>query len=132
MKKPFADCSGLAQKDQSQPEIKVIAGHIGEAGAKHAGKPGVSVTRQLMMKQREMMTYELDQYFISKGLSVDIELSGPDITSISLLSPLFCKDSVDRITERTNLLFYLKEAGFRKATIGDSNEKVWAYDLRAL
>jgi len=112
MKKPRADRIGSTWKDdQPLPE---------------------NVIRQLSIKQREMMTSELEQYYINKGLAVEVELSGPDKTFISLLSPLFCRNSVDRIVERTNLLFYLKEAGFRRATLGDSNEEVWVYDLKAL
>lgn len=77
-----------------------------------------------MVKQREMMAHELDQYYIGKGLSVEVGLSGPDKTFINLFSPLFCRESVSRIVEKTNLLLYLKEAEFKKATIGDNNEEL--------
>lgn len=95
-------------------------------------KKTVSVVDQLMVKQREMMAHELDQYYTNKGLSVEVELSGPGKTFINLSSPLFCRDTVNRIVKTTNLFVYLKEAGFRKATIEGSNEEVWAYDLKSL
>lgn len=110
---------------------KPRAGRIGSTGKDGQSLPE-NVIRQLSIKQREMMTSELEQYYTVKGLSVEVELSGPDKTFISLLSPLFCRNSVDRIVERTNLFFYFKEAGFRRATLGDSNEEVWVYDLKAL
>lgn len=78
------------------------------------------------------MAHELEQYYISKGLSVEVGLSGPDKTFINLFSPLFSRESVNRIVETTNLFLYLKEAGFKKATIGDNNEELWVYDLRAI
>ena len=138
MKRTSGDC-GSSQKDRSLPEVKVIAERMGKNKAKEvnsvkrpAGNPGMSAAHQLMIKQREMMTHELDEYYNSKGLSVDIELGGPDKTFISLFSPLFCRDSVNRIVENTNFFLYLKKAGFRKATIGDNGRKVWVYDLKAL
>ncbi len=148
MKKPYADDAGSTAE-------KIVWGRVGtatdieavepgspqhgparenevRASKKQVRNPGVYVAHQLMVKQREMITIEFEQYYISKGLPIEVELSGPDKTYISLLSPLFCKNSVDRLVERTNLFSYLKEAGFRKATIGDINEEIWAYDLRAL
>ena len=150
MKKPYADDAGPTAE-------KIVWGRVGtatdieavepgspqhgparergrqvQASKEHVRNLGVYVAHQLMVKQREMITIEFEQYYISKGLPIEVELSGPDKTYISLLSPLFCRNSVDRLVERTNLFSYLKEAGFRKATIGDTNEETWAYDLRAL
>lgn len=90
----------------------------------------VDVTRQLMVKQREMVASEFEQYYLSKNLPVEVELSGPDKTYISLSSVLFCNDSVGRLVEKTNLFHCLKEAGFEKVALGDSEERIWAYDLK--
>lgn len=150
MKKPYADDAGPTAE-------KIVWGRVGtatdieavepgspqhgparergrqvQASKEHVRNLGAYVAHQLMVKQREMITIEFEQYYISKGLPIEVELSGPDKTYISLFSPLFCRNSVDRLVERTNLFSYLKEAGFRKATIGDTNEETWAYDLRAL
>ena len=87
-------------------------------------KKSFSVVHQLMVKQREMMAHKLDQYYLGKGLSVEVGLSDPDKTFINLFSSLFCMESVSRIVEKTNLLLYLREAGFKKATTGDNNEEL--------
>lgn len=139
MKKPYADSASPAEADQSLPESAVAeqSGSAREPGrqaraARHARNPGANVADQLMVKQREMITGEFEQYYISKGLPIEVELGGPDKTHITLLSPLFCKDSVHRLVKKTNLFSYLRQAGFRKATIGDANEETWAYDLGTL
>ena len=88
------------------------------------------VTRQLMVKQREMMAGELEQYYVNKSLPIEVELSGPDKKYISLLSVLFCIDTVSRIAEKTNLFYCLREAGFEKVALGDNDEKSWVYDLK--
>ncbi len=100
------------------------------AKKKHNEELVVDVTRQLMMKQREMVASEFEQYYLSKNLPVEVELSGPDKTYISLSSVLFCDDSVDRLVEKTNLFHCLKEAGFEKLALGDSEERIWSYDLK--
>jgi hypothetical protein len=116
--------------DVSPVQLRKPAGR--ERGAKkHIRSHEVSIVHQLMIKQREMMRSELDQYYISKGLSIEVELTGPDKTSITFLSPLFHRDAVRKIVEGTDLFLYLREAGFRKAIIGDSNEDVWTYNLSA-
>lgn len=101
-------------------------------GKKQVENLRVYAANQLMIRQREMMASEFEQYFASKGLPVEVQLSGADKTSINFLSSLLCRDSVDRITERTNLLSCLKEAGFKKAFLGDGDEAVWTYDLKNL
>ena len=90
---------------------------------------GIRVTHQLMVRQREMMANELKQYYAGKGLLVEVELNGPDKTCINFFSALFCENAVHRIVKKTNLFFYLKEAGFEKVTLDDSDENVWVYNL---
>jgi hypothetical protein len=42
-----------------------------------------------MIKQREMLANELEQYYLNKGMFIEIELGGPYKASIKLLCPLF-------------------------------------------
>jgi hypothetical protein len=88
------------------------------------------VTNQLMVKQREMMANELEQYYITKGILVEIELSGTDKTTIKLLSSAFCEVTIDRIADKTNFFAHLKEAGFKRVILGDHEENVWSYNLK--
>jgi len=90
---------------------------------------GIRVTHQLMVRQREMMANELKQYYAGKGLLVEVELNGPDKTCINFFSSLFCENAVYRIVKKTNLFFYLREAGFEKVTLDDSDENIWVYNL---
>ncbi|HOW54047.1 MAG TPA: hypothetical protein PLR60_05260 [Syntrophorhabdaceae bacterium] len=131
MKELYADSIEL-QGDQRSPEKGAAQNLLSPVRGKKRRVEGLAddVTRQLMVKQREMMANEFEQYYINKSLPIEVELSGPDKKYISLLSVLFCSDTVSRIAEKTNLFYCLREAGFEKVALGNSDEKSWVYDLK--
>ena len=92
----------------------------------------VNVANQIMVKQREMLVNELEQYYANRGLFIDVELSGPDKTSMKLVCPLFRETSVDRIADETSFFTQLKKAGFTKVMMSDDDENVWTYRLEKL
>jgi hypothetical protein len=89
----------------------------------------INIANQLMVKQREMLVNELEQYYINRGIFVNIELNGPDKTSITLMCSLFHNTSIDRIADETNFFTYLKRAGFKRVVLEDNENNVWAYRL---
>jgi hypothetical protein len=89
-----------------------------------------NVANQLMVKQREMLANELEQYYLNRGMFVDIELGGPDKASIKLMCPLFRETSIDRIVDETNFFAHLKNAGFNKVVLGDNEGNVWTYRFK--
>jgi hypothetical protein len=97
---------------------------------KHIKYVCANVANQLMIKQREMLANELEQYYLSKGIFIDIELGGPDKASIKLMCPLFRETSIDRIVDETNFFAHLKKAGFNKVVLGDNEGNVWAYSFK--
>lgn len=131
MKELYADSIELSE-DQRSPENGTAQNLLGRVRGRKKRVEDLAddVTRQLMVKQREMMASEFEQYYISKSLPIEVELSGPDKKYISLLSVLFCIDTVSRIVEKTNLFYCLREAGFEKVALGNSDEKSWVYDLK--
>lgn len=131
MKELYADSIELSE-DQRSPENGTAQNLLGRVRGRKKRVEDLAddVTRQLMVKQREMMASEFEQYYISKSLPIEVELSGPDKKYISLLSVLFCADTVSRIAEKTNLFYCLREAGFEKVALGDNDEKSWVYDLK--
>lgn len=131
MKELYADSIELPE-DQRSPENGTAKNPLSPVRGKkrRGGDLADDVTRQLMVKQREMMASEFEQYYINKSLPIEVELSGPDKKYISLLSVLFCIDTVSRIAEKTNLFYCLREAGFEKVALGNSDEKSWVYDLK--
>ncbi|MCX5812590.1 MAG: hypothetical protein NT178_08610 [Proteobacteria bacterium] len=96
---------------------------------KHIKYICTNVANQLMIKQREMLANELEQYYLNKGMFIDIELGGPDKASIKLMCPLFRETSIERIVDETNFFVHLKKAGFNKAVLGDNEGNVWTYRL---
>lgn len=96
---------------------------------KHVEKVCVNVANQLMVKQREMLAAELEQYYVNRGIFVDIELSGMDKTCMKLGCSFFCEVSVDRIADETNFFALLRKAGFKRVVLGDNDENVWTYSF---
>jgi len=89
----------------------------------------IGIEHHLMIKQREMLADELEQYSHKRGILVEIELSGPDKTSIRLMCPLLREVSIDRIVNETNLFTYLKKAGFKQVVLGDNEEYIFTYSF---
>jgi hypothetical protein len=89
----------------------------------------MNAANELMVKQREMLAMELEHHYVSRGILVDIDLSGPDKTSLRVFCPLLCEISADRIAHESNLFVYLREAGFKVAVFGDGDECTWTYSI---
>jgi hypothetical protein len=89
----------------------------------------IGIEHHLMIKQREMLADELEQHSHKRGILVEIELSGPDKTSIRLMCPLLREVSIDRIVNETNLFTYLKKAGFKQVVLGDNEEYIFTYSF---
>jgi hypothetical protein len=89
------------------------------------------MTNRLMIRQREMVAAEMEQYYTTRGILVDIELSGQDKQFMRLACSLFREASVERIVDETRFLSHLKKAGFRRLVFDDTEENVWTYTLAA-
>jgi hypothetical protein len=88
------------------------------------------VTNQIIVRQREMMAHELEQYYLTRGILVDVELGGPEKTAIKLTGSAFCDATIDRIVDGSNFFDHLKQAGFKRVVLGDNDESVWSYNLK--
>ena len=103
--------------------------HKAHTREKHIERISVDVVNQVIIKQREMLTCELEQYYVTRGIFVDIELSGPDKTYIKLSSSLFREASIDRIADGTKFFAHLKKAGFKRIVLEDNEDNAWTYSL---
>lgn len=103
--------------------------HKAHTREKHIERVSIDVVNQVMIKQREMLTSELEQYYVTKGIFVDIELSGPDKTYIKLSSSLFREASIDRIADGTKFFAHLKKAGFKRIILEDNEDNAWTYSF---
>jgi hypothetical protein len=101
-----------------------------QARGRHMERVSVHVTNHLMIKQREMVASELEQYSLNRGILVDIELSGPEKMFMKLGCTLFCDTSVGRIVDETRFLNYLRKAGFKRVVFEDNVENVWTYSVK--
>lgn len=90
----------------------------------------VGITNHLMIKQREILADELEQYYLSRGMLVNVELSGPDKTFLRLVCPLLGETSIERILYDTNFLAHLGKAGFQKVILGDSETYTRTYSIK--
>jgi len=89
----------------------------------------IGITNHLMIKQREILTDELEQYYLNRGILISIELSGPDKTSIRLVCPLLRETSIERILHETNFFTHLRRAGFKRVILGDNEEYARTYSI---
>jgi len=89
----------------------------------------INLANELMVKQREMLVSELEQYYVNRGLFIDIELSGPDKTFMKLMCSLFRETSIERIVDQTNFFAHLRKACFKRVVLSDNDENVWTYKL---
>jgi hypothetical protein len=97
---------------------------------KQMANVSLHVTNQIIVRQREMMAHELEQYYVSRGILVDVELGGPDKTAIKLTGSAFCDATIDRLADRTNFFDHLKQAGFKRVILGDNEENLCSYNLK--
>jgi hypothetical protein len=101
--------------------------HKANVRERHMKHVCADVANQIMVKQREMLASELEQYYVNRGILVDVELSGPDKTFLRLWCSLFREASIERIADETTFFAHLKNAGFRRVVLGDNDENVWTY-----
>jgi hypothetical protein len=84
-----------------------------------------------MVNQRETVVSELEQYFINKGIYVEIELSGADKTSLKVSSSVFRASSIHRIADETAFFSHLMRAGFTRIVFENREGDVKSYQLES-
>jgi hypothetical protein len=84
-----------------------------------------------MVRQRETLANELEQYFISKGIYAEIELSGPGKTSLRVSSSVFRVASINRIADETGFFSHLKRVGFTSIIFENNEGAVKTYRLES-
>jgi hypothetical protein len=87
----------------------------------------INAVHQHMVKQRETLANELEQYFITKGMYVEIELGGSGKTSLRVSSAVFLEASINRIAEETGFFSHLKRVGFTTMIFENNDGKVRVY-----
>jgi hypothetical protein len=91
----------------------------------------VNAVHQHMVKQRETLANELEQYFVNKGIYAEIELSGSGKTSLRVSSAVFRVASINRIADETGFFSHLRKAGFTNILFENSNGVVKNYRLES-
>ena len=91
----------------------------------------VNAVCQHMIKQRETLVNELEQYFVNKGIYAEIELSGQDKTSLRFSSSVLQKASINRIADETGLFSHLKRVGFTSIIFENNDGEVKIYRLES-
>ena len=83
-----------------------------------------------MIKKRQGIAKELDRDFLGKGFDVQMELSGPEKTVLSMDCAVFSRPMVFVFVDKSDLLLRLRDAGFAEVVF--SNKKInyeWDIDL---
>ena len=82
------------------------------------------------IKKRQEIAKELDRDFLGKGFDVQMELSGPEKTVLTMDCVVFSRPMVFVFVDKSDLLQRLKDAGFAEVVF--SNKKInyeWDIDL---
>jgi hypothetical protein len=85
------------------------------------------LARRLMMRQREMLAYEFEFFYLAKGLDARIALSGPDKSHLRMECSPLSEASILKMVQDTDLLLYLERADFKKVTLGDGENFSWTH-----
>jgi hypothetical protein len=86
---------------------------------------------QYMVNQRETMVYQLEQYFVNKGIYAEIELNGIDKKTLRVCSSVFRATSISKIAYETAFFSHLRKAGFTSIVFDNNEGKVTVYKLES-
>lgn len=87
--------------------------------------------RRYMARQREALATELEQYFVNKGMYVEIELNGIDKASLRISSSVLRAISISRIADETAFFSHLKRVGFKSVVFENSQGELKTYKLES-
>lgn len=90
-------------------------------------KVSSTLARHLMIRQREMLVYEFEFFYLAKGLDARIALSGPDKSHLRMECSPLSEASILKMVQDTDLLLYLERADFKKVTLGDGENFSWTH-----
>jgi len=90
-------------------------------------KVSLTLTRHLMIKQREMVGEEFEFYCLAKNLDARVVLTGSDKSHLRIECTLFGETFIQRMVQDSDLLLHLERAGFKKVTLGDGGHIVWTH-----
>lgn len=87
--------------------------------------------RQHMAHQREILANDLEQYFMAKGIDVEISLNGTGKTCLRVCSAVFRAASISRIADETAFFNHLRKVGFTSISFENSEGGVTVYNLES-
>jgi hypothetical protein len=90
-----------------------------------------NAVRKHMIKQREILANDLEQYFVNKGIYAEIELGGPEKTSLRVSSSVLRVASINRIADETGFFSHLRRVGFASIIFENNGGEVKAYRLES-
>lgn len=88
-----------------------------------------NIVHQHMIKQRQTLANDLEQYFANKGIYAEIEVNGIDKSSLKVSCSVFKVASINKIADETDFFSHLKKVGFTSIIFENNDGKVKIYRL---
>ncbi len=119
----------IKQNDSEYSDAKKLMTEVVRR-EKEIEKASAIIAKKFMIEQRETLAKRMEREYLSKGMDVDVILSGSEKTTIKLQYVLFNRPFVYKLTNETDVLENLKKAGFKKVILSDGYRYSWTFDLK--
>ena len=96
---------------------------------RHMKNAYANVVHRHMIKQRQTLANDLEQYFVNKGIYAEIEVNGIDKSSLKVSCSALRVASINKIADETNFFSHLKKVGFTCIIFENNSGKVKIYKL---
>lgn len=87
------------------------------------------IDRLSRMGAREIVAEQMEKKMLSEGMDFEFSVSGADKTVLRVKYVLMSRPLVYKLTNETDFLQNLKDAGFKKVIFTDGYDESWTYDL---
>lgn len=84
------------------------------------------------IKQRVNFASQYERELLSKGMDVDVTVSGPEKKTFKMKYILLGRPLVYKLTVEGQMLESLHAMGFTKVILTDGHDNIWTYDLKKI
>ena len=140
-KKALADGYKPTGKDRSWGRVKDARQHLEQIQPtdkeyaeaqrliQEVGRREAEIEKWAQAFARQYYSDELEKVYLSKGMDVEVSVSGTDNTTIKLKYVLMSRPLVYQMTNDSSVTGKLRELGFKKIIFTDGYRNTWTHDL---
>lgn len=115
------------QLEDIKPDVKEYA--EAQKLMKEVERREAEINRMSQMVARDIVAGQMEKKLLSEGMDATVTVAGPEKTTITFKYVLFSRPLVYKLTNETEFLQNMRDAGFRKVIFTDGYYNTWTYDL---